>query len=200
MGLQLPELRQRILGFVREAYAKGETPSLGRVRRELGVSRRRLYQLFPGGLEQVYAEASIPVEEAKKRLSLTQKALEARETPGTRGNEFTAAVFERLERGEDPAKIVIELRADPDEVKRAYDKWVELKGVDPSALRKKLKDLEERLERLEDFMEWVGQGVDERVGEGDDGCVHMDAEGYCNHWLWNIPPRWVPREVRNKGR
>jgi hypothetical protein len=51
------ELKPRILALIRESYAKVKELSSGMVRRELGLSNRMLYQLFPKGIEQMYTEA-----------------------------------------------------------------------------------------------------------------------------------------------
>jgi AraC-like DNA-binding protein len=155
LQLATGELRQRIINYVKEANARGEAPSLGRIRRELGVSTRRLYQLFPKGLEQIYVEAGVPAEKARERLALTMKALKARETLETRGSELTAKIFERLEKGQSLTKIVVELKADPDVVMQTYEKWRNLK--------------EEMLDVLWDFMEWVERSVDRRLRDDYNG-------------------------------
>jgi AraC-like DNA-binding protein len=186
LQLATGELRQRIINYVKEAYARGEAPSLGRIRRELGVSTRRLYQLFPKGLEQIYVEAGVPAERARERLALTMRALKARETLETRGNELTAQIFERLEKGQSLTKIVVELKADPDAVMQAYEKWRNLKEIDvnqPKVLRE-LKSFEERLDVLWDFMEWVERSVDRRLRDDHNCCRYMNAEGYCTLWHW----------------
>jgi hypothetical protein len=180
------ELRQRIIAFVREAYAGGEAPSLGRIRRELKVSTRRIYQIFPKGLKQIYVEAGVPAERARERLALTERALKARGTLETRGNELTAKIFERLEKGQSLTKIVVELKADPDAVMQAYEKWRSLKEIDvnqPKVLRE-LKSFEERLDVLWDFMEQVELSVNRRLREDHNRCRYMNAEGYCTLWHW----------------
>jgi hypothetical protein len=183
------ELKQRIVSFVKEAYGRGRAPSLGEIRRGLKVSTRRLYQLFPGGLEQIYTEAGLPPEKAREKLTLTEKALKARETLETRENELTAQIFERLEKGESLTKIVVELKANPDAVKEAYEKWRSLKEIDvnqPVALRL-LKNIERRLGALEEFMEWVGRSVDRRLNDAHGRCRHISADGYCTMWCWYEP-------------
>jgi len=192
--VQTGDLRQRILSFVREAHARGEAPSLGRIRRELNVSTRKLYQLFQNGLAQIYAEAGLPAEKAKEKLAMTEKALKARETQQTRGNALVTSIFERLERGESLTKIVVDLKADPDVVREAYEKWRSLKEIDvnqPKVLRE-LNSIKAELAILRNFMEWVERSVDRRLREDRNGCKYISAEGYCTMWYWYKPVTgWV---------
>jgi len=75
------------------------------------------------------------VYEAYRRYKARE---EAKKTP-------VVQVFKRLEEGKTLPKIVIETGLDPDEVKKIYEKWLELKKIDinqPAVLNdiKKLKE------------------------------------------------------------
>jgi hypothetical protein len=187
-GLGDEALRRRILAYVRHSHARGEAPSVRGIGRGLKVSMRRLYRLFPRGLGQIYAEAGLPADEARGRLALTEGALRARGRRAS-GNELTAQIFERLDRGEGLTRIAIELRADPDAVREAYEKWVSLKEVDvnqPKVLRR-LREIEGRLAILEGFMGWIGMSVDRRLRDDHNGCKYMSGDGYCAAWHWYEP-------------
>ncbi|MEM1509378.1 MAG: TusE/DsrC/DsvC family sulfur relay protein [Thermofilaceae archaeon] len=53
-------LREEVLNYVREYYAaNGLPPSIRDIAKNLKVSTRTLYSLFPGGVEQVYETAGL---------------------------------------------------------------------------------------------------------------------------------------------
>ena len=61
-------------------------------------------------------------------------------------------VFKRLEEGKTLPRIVVETGLDPDEVKKCYEKWLELKKIDinqPTVL----KDIEELKRKLKPLLE-----------------------------------------------
>lgn len=144
----MTELRSKVVEYIRAVWGdKGKPPSLGEIRRGLGLSNRKFYGLFPGGLEEAYRLAAIPENVIAEMLRTTENALKARQSKALKENELTAKVFEMLEKGRSLANIVIELKADPDVVKRLYEKWVELKRIDvnqPVVLK--------RLEELSDLL------------------------------------------------
>ena len=57
-------------------------------------------------------------------------------------------VFKRLEEGMSLTKIVVETGLEPDEVKKYYEKWRELRELDPT---QQPQDLRDRVSRLEEF-------------------------------------------------
>lgn len=59
-------------------------------------------------------------------------------------------VFKRLEEGKTLAKIVVETGLDPDEVKKIYGKWLELKKIDVNqpTVPKIIEDLKKELEGI----------------------------------------------------
>lgn len=151
-----PSLKDQITIFVKEAYEReGRVPSIAETRRELKFSTRRLYSVFPGGLEEICKHAGVPVP--TRRLKTVRKALDSRskrkvgEEAGK--GELAALVFDLLEKGKPLPQVVITLKITPDVAKELHDKWLGLKEVDvnqPGVLRglRALKGLAESMCRL----------------------------------------------------
>jgi hypothetical protein len=162
--------------------------------RELGVSTRKVYEIFPGGLREIYERAGVPVEKAAERLAATRRALEARlgraEAKPLSEGEVAAEVFRLLEEGKTIPQVVIALKQPPHVVISLYSEWLKVKRVDvnkPITI-KQLEELERRLERrlseiearldkrlktVEEALEWIGRSASRRQREDDSGCVYL---------------------------
>ncbi len=118
------ELRKVVLNFVKNHHESGgKAPSIRAICREVdGISVRKFYKLFPGGISEVCKKAGIPVP--KQRITATRKAVRGQEKKamavkdrsesGSRimlADSQSARIqgISHLEGGKDPGMIIDEL-------------------------------------------------------------------------------------------
>lgn len=118
------ELIKAVLNFIKNHHeSDGKAPSIRAICREVdGVSVRKFYKLFPGGISEVCTKAGVPVP--KQRIRATRKAvrgqekkamaIEDRSEPSSRiilTDSQSARIqgISHLEGGKDPGMIIDEL-------------------------------------------------------------------------------------------
>lgn len=118
------ELRKAVLNFVKNHHeSSGKAPSIRAICSEVdGVSVRKFYKLFPGGIGEVCKKAGVPVPEQRIRATrkavrgqeMKAKGVEDRSVPGFRimlADSQSARIqgISHLEGGKDPGMIIDEL-------------------------------------------------------------------------------------------
>lgn len=197
---------EQVLEFVGRYHGeKGVPPSLADIHRHLGISMRRLYDKFPGGIAEICQLANVPVPE--KRLGMVEKAVKARtekeevvEVEELPNGQIAARTFELFEEGVPLPQVVIELKIRPEMAGELHEKWIELKAIDinqPAVLRD-LGKLEEKMEGLEKVVfSAVLAGYQFRAD-----CRYRTEDGYCKNpalVLRNPPPQVLASLWQKEG-
>ena len=136
------DLRERICEYVRECRARGETVTVRRLIKELGISSYRFYQLFPGGLGEVLKSVE---ESTEPEANIYSKA------------------FKLIESGASPCDLVIELGLEPSKAEEIYRAYHKLMGIDLGCLESRIEELERENAALKERLEYVQNELDARI-------------------------------------
>lgn len=151
----MESLKQNILDFVdRMVKEEGRPPSLAKIQKELGLSARKIYEAFPGGLTEICESLGVSVPE--DRFKVVSKALKAKKEAKIGLNNLKAEIFRMLEDGEQPQKIVINLKADPKIVEECYNQWIKFKEktINKTA-NQKIEEIERKIQKILEDLEGI---------------------------------------------
>lgn len=148
-------LVQEVKDYIIECYKKNKAPpSVRSIAKRFNISLRQFYKLFPKGLEGICKELDIELPERLQNIKNINKKKHY--------NELAHKLFQEFAKGRPLTDIVIEQHIDPNLVYEYFEKWVKLQDLPNINYAEKVKELEVRIRRIENFIE---EYLLERIGE-----------------------------------